>query len=206
MVVNKVTSAHGVKRTRGQEFCVCGFQLGTDIRWVPGLEDYLIFSPKKSRQDSGSVADQQSEIKNLKKRIHELEKELKERKSLQGKLDSQMSKLKQLEQEQAELDPPKIESRRLRKVEKESYLKDHEISTLKTNIEYLNERNKELQETVAHYKQKEKEAKELNKIEKKEESERVKKLKSKNEKLEALFKQLRKQKRIAIASIDFLDE
>lgn len=104
-----------------------------------------------------------------------------------------------LKQARKELKSQKSELTKLRNLKKEKVLMEHEISTLKASNEYLQERNRVLMETVASYKEKEKEIAG-------EESKKVKELKGEIKELQGLLKQLRKQGRIAIATLDFLND
>ena len=70
-------------------------------------------------------------------------------KSKEENLYSTISDLKlKLVQMQDELESQKKELKRLRIVEKNSYRKDYDISTLKANVDYLEARNKELKEQL----------------------------------------------------------
>lgn len=126
-----------------------GLRLGIDIRWVPSLGDYYLFSSSTSDQNSTLDTSHLTEIRKLRKQLDDLNEEQRYVKSKEENLYSTISDLKlKLVQMQDELESQKKELKRLRIVEKNSYRKDYDISTLKANVDYLEARNKELKEQL----------------------------------------------------------
>lgn len=194
-----------------------GLELGTEIRRVPGTNDYIVFPPP----EHDLLQNLQEQQKLMRAQVESLKALLDEQRKSEEKKQAEMQQVidaLHLNTSNSPDETGSILKGIIKSQEKDIVRKDNEISKLKIDVEGLKTKNAELRETVKLYRQQLKEEKRLKnqlKREKRgdqkeeqleEESRLVKKLKSRNESLENLFEQMREQGRITVASLDFLED